>query len=63
MTNICGCQRPFTATSARLLRSDCAHCQLWEVEIAALALTWDAPPVMAVSPTTLATNSCQEDLI
>ena len=42
MTNICGCQRPFTATSARLLRSDCAHCQLWEVEIAALALTWDA---------------------
>ena len=41
-----------TATSARLLRSDCAHCQeLWEVEIAALALTWEAlgPPVMAVS--------------
>ena len=29
-------------TSARLLRSDCAHCQeLWEVEIAALALTWE----------------------
>ena len=42
MTNICGfANGPSAHTSAKLLRSDCAHCQEpWEAEIAALALTW-----------------------